>query len=169
MTTSSGLPADIHLEIIREAIRHRQVVKMNYFSSGSGEFSERCIEPCGTVRYGNTWHIIAYCRLRQGYRDFRLDRMSKLSLISESCPPRERRLLEEFLVRQSSTTDTTLVKVHFSASVAQDHAYPFGWVREEVQEGDVEWWFMVAQPEAFCRWLHTYGDAVAIISPRNFC
>ena len=161
-------PADIHLEKVQQAIMNRRVVQMHYFSPGSGQFTERAIEPVGMVYYGDAWHIIAYCQLRQDYRDFRLDRMSKLSVTSESYRLRDRLSLEQYLERQSQTTDAVLTKVRFSASVAslaQPQRYQFGFVEEDVQDAYTEMWFLVAQEEYFCRWLLMYGDAVTIVSP----
>ena len=161
-------PADIHLEKIQQAIVNRRVVRMHYFSPSSGAFTERTIEPIGMVYYGDAWHIIAYCQLREGYRDFRLDRMSKLSVLSETYRVRNRLSLAEYLERQSQTTDASLMKVRFAKSVAylmQAQRYQFGFVEERVEEDGTEMWFLVAQEEYFCRWLLMYGDAVTIVSP----
>ena len=162
------VPADVHLEKIRQAITNRRVVAMHYFSPGSGEFTERAIEPVGTVYYGHAWHVIAYCRLRNDYRDFRLDRMSKVSITSEMYQRRDRQSLERYLERQSQTTDATLVKVCFALSavaLVQTQRYPFGFVGETVADDRTEMWFLVAQEEPFCRWLLTHGDAVTAVSP----
>ena len=90
-------PTDIHLEKIRQAIASRRVVHMQYFSPSSGQFTERSIEPIGTVYYDNAWHIIAYCQWRQDYRDFRLERMSKLRLMSEAYSQHDHLSLEQYL------------------------------------------------------------------------
>ena len=165
---SSNHPTDIHLQKIQQAVVNRQVVRMEYFSPGSGQFTERTIEPIGMVYYGDAWHIIAYCQLRQDYRDFRLDRMSKLSLLAETYHLRDRLSLEQYLQHQSQTTDATLMKVRFSAlvvSMVQAPRYQFGFMEEMVYEDYTEMWFLVAQEEYFCRWLLMFGDAVTIVSP----
>ena len=74
-------PTDIHLKLVQRAIAQQRVVQMQYFSPGSGEFTERTIEPTEAIYEDNAWRIKAYCQLRQDYREFRLDRMSKLRLI----------------------------------------------------------------------------------------
>src|SRR5437016_8448372 len=43
--------------------------------------SKREADPYGLVHYLNTWHVIAYCHLRQDIRNFRLDRMDELELL----------------------------------------------------------------------------------------
>ncbi len=67
-----------HSEEIRAAIRRRQVLKIDYRGAG-GERSRRCIEPLGLFFWGQAWTVLAWCRLRQGYREFRLDRILALS------------------------------------------------------------------------------------------
>ncbi len=80
---ASDTPNDIHLRKIRQAIAQRWMVQMQYFSPSSGQFTERTIEPTEAGYEDNVWRIKAYCQLRQDYREFRLDRMSKLRLIDE--------------------------------------------------------------------------------------
>ena len=159
---------DIHLEKVQEAATNRQAIDLQYFSPGSGEFTERTIEPIGVVQHGNTWHVIAYCRLRQGYRNFRLDRMSKLSLHPETYAPHDQPLLMQYLEEQSQTTDATLIKVQFAASAAplvRQQRCRFGFVQELIRKEAVEMWFLVVQEEAFCQWLLMHGEVFTIVSP----
>jgi len=167
--SQSGLsPTDLHLERVQQALLNRLVVEMDYFSPGSGQFTRRGIEPIGMVYYGDAWHIIAYCQLRQDYRDFRLDRMSKLEVTSQRYHLRDRLSLEQYLNRQSQTTDAVLTKIHFNASVfpfIQQDRYRYGFVQEKVTDDGAENWFLVSEIEYFARWLLMYGNGVTIISP----
>jgi predicted DNA-binding transcriptional regulator YafY len=38
------------------------------------------VEPIGLVFYAFAWHLIAWCLMREEYRDFKVARISKLSL-----------------------------------------------------------------------------------------
>ena len=161
-------PAEVHLEKVQQALLSRKVVDMDYFSPGSGQFTRRSIEPMGMVYYGNAWHIIAYCQLRQDYRDFRLDRMSKLQITEQRYHLRDRLTLEQYLNRQSQTTETILTKVRFHSSVlpyTERERYHHGFIREEPTEEGAELWFMVWQLEHFARWLLMYGKEVTLLEP----
>ena len=81
---SSDTPNAVHLKQIQQAIAQRRVVHLQYFSPSSGQFTERAIEPIEAVFEDNAWRIKAYCQWRQDYREFRLDRMSKLRLLDET-------------------------------------------------------------------------------------
>ncbi|WP_062058414.1 helix-turn-helix transcriptional regulator [Aquimarina longa] len=66
------------LSIIQQAITDYRVLEIEY-STASQEYSKRLIEPLGVYFTNNTWIMIAHCRLRNDYREFRTDRI--LSLI----------------------------------------------------------------------------------------
>ncbi|TPN88866.1 helix-turn-helix transcriptional regulator [Aquimarina algicola] len=65
------------LSIIQQAITDLRVLEIQY-SDAQRQFSNREIEPLGVYFANNTWIMIAYCRLRKDYREFRTDRISNL-------------------------------------------------------------------------------------------
>ena len=76
---SPGAKLDLNpLQIILKGIGERQVLSIHYFAAHNQQKSERCIEPVGVFYQDNYWHLIAWCRLREDYRDFRLDRISNI-------------------------------------------------------------------------------------------
>ena len=62
---------------IRGAIQRFNVLKISYIDA-KNDASERLIEPLSLVYWGKTWTIIAFCLLRQSYREFRIDRIQNL-------------------------------------------------------------------------------------------
>ncbi|MFC3032619.1 helix-turn-helix transcriptional regulator [Pseudoalteromonas fenneropenaei] len=64
---------------LRLAINQGLCVMLHY-RDVEERLTERLIEPLGMVFWGGKWTLVAFCRLRQGYREFRLDRMVELSL-----------------------------------------------------------------------------------------
>lgn len=62
---------------LQKAVSAKLIVKMHY-QNMAGEISEREIEPIGLIFYSLNWHIIAWCRLRNEYRDFRASRILRL-------------------------------------------------------------------------------------------
>lgn len=68
-----------HLLIeISEAVQSLLPLEITYVSE-KGESTVRVVEPYGVVGRRGRWYLIAYCRLRQDYRTFRLDRIEKLT------------------------------------------------------------------------------------------
>jgi predicted DNA-binding transcriptional regulator YafY len=55
------------------AIRDRQAAEITYRDPRSGTRTRRTIEPVGLVCRGDAWWLVAWCRLREDARAFRVD------------------------------------------------------------------------------------------------
>ncbi|WP_342749989.1 helix-turn-helix transcriptional regulator [Pontibacter mucosus] len=58
--------------------------------------SDRTVEPFALVSTQGNWLLLAWCRLRHEFRFFRLDRMQKVEVLTESFTPHEMTLQEYF-------------------------------------------------------------------------
>jgi predicted DNA-binding transcriptional regulator YafY len=67
---------------IQNSITSKQQLEIDY-KNQKQEISKRCVEPIGLVFYAFAWHLIAWCELRKEYRDFRVERISKLKLLEK--------------------------------------------------------------------------------------
>jgi len=67
------------IQILIESISEKKSLNIRYHSFYSNEIKDRNIEPIGIFFSGNYWHTIAFCELRQDYRDFRLDRILNIT------------------------------------------------------------------------------------------
>ncbi|WP_424530023.1 helix-turn-helix transcriptional regulator [Sphaerisporangium viridialbum] len=80
--------------VIEEALRDRRVLRIVY-EDRSGATTERDVEPGVFIGgRGGFWYLVAWCRLREDVRVFRLDRVAAAALTGE--PARARRRLEEY-------------------------------------------------------------------------
>jgi predicted DNA-binding transcriptional regulator YafY len=66
-----------YLTVLQNAISGKTVVELEYKNSNH-EVSRRKAEPIGLVFYAFSWHLIAWCHMRQEYRDFKVVRILKL-------------------------------------------------------------------------------------------
>jgi predicted DNA-binding transcriptional regulator YafY len=66
---------------------------MRYRDAG-GSDSERAVEPLGYIGKGEDWYLIAWCRLRDGVRAFRGDRVLDVVVTDEVAPQRVVRIDE---------------------------------------------------------------------------
>lgn len=71
-----------HSLSIRRAIQLQCYLTMAY-QKADGEHSKRVVIPLGLVYWGQKWTLIAWCQLRDDYREFRLDRIQELVVDSE--------------------------------------------------------------------------------------
>ena len=67
------------------------------YVSREGTPSERRVQPLGLFFWGNCWSLIAWCELRQGFRNFRVDRIDKLEVLEDVFEPQAGRTLEDFI------------------------------------------------------------------------
>lgn len=75
--TTTEEPTDFLTEI-QYSITNKTELEIEYINNSS-EHSNRIIEPIGLTFYSNQWHLIAWCRTRNAYRDFKVNRISKLT------------------------------------------------------------------------------------------
>ena len=71
-----------HLRGLREAVLQRRKVRVNYADT-SNRRTRRVLRPLGLFFWGATWTLAAYCELREDFRNFRIDRIQRLTLLEE--------------------------------------------------------------------------------------
>ncbi len=84
-----------YLSDIQKALTNFQLIRMDYKKKEAENSSERSIEPFAI--YHNTsenWVLIAWCRWRKDFRNFRLDRIQKLQVLEEKFTPHKMSLAE---------------------------------------------------------------------------
>jgi len=161
--THSG---DRWLRECRAALVRRQVIEIDYAALSSNRHSTRTIEPIGLFYYSWHWHLIAWCRLREAYRDFRLDRIHALVPQSEQFARHSRLTLQEYLNEQPGRDELQEVELFFGFEAARfvgEQRYMFGFVDEERQADGVKMRFLTPVPEYMARWLLQYTDDVDVI------
>jgi predicted DNA-binding transcriptional regulator YafY len=78
-STVSGARSADGLAVAREALVARRRMRFAY-TSESGEATERTVRPLGVFFWGRTWTLAAWCEMRTGFRNFRLDRLGGVTL-----------------------------------------------------------------------------------------
>jgi predicted DNA-binding transcriptional regulator YafY len=82
---SDRLPATAR--IAEDAVVRSEVVQISY-EDRNGEATTREVEPLALVGSGQAWYLVGHCRLRDGQRAFRLDRIREARLTGEPAPAR---------------------------------------------------------------------------------
>lgn len=89
-------PAAANLGILRGAIDQSAKVRFDY-TRIDGEGSARTVRPLGLFFWGTVWSLAAWCEMREDFRNFRVDRIAKLSALEEAFAPEPGRRLEDYL------------------------------------------------------------------------
>ncbi|MEV4563931.1 YafY family protein [Nonomuraea sp. NPDC049419] len=73
---------------IEEALLRRRVLRLDY-ADAKGALTSRDVEPGVFLGgRGGFWYLVAWCRLRDDVRVFRLDRIAAATVTGERCPDR---------------------------------------------------------------------------------
>ncbi|MEO6550675.1 MAG: YafY family protein [Ferruginibacter sp.] len=67
-----------YLSLLQHTISAKTIIEFDY-KNNAEEVSRRKGEPIGLIFYAFSWHLIAWCHLRQDYRDFKVSRILKVS------------------------------------------------------------------------------------------
>ena len=70
--------------VLRDAAADQHVVRITYRSVGREEITEREIEPWLVFTTLGRWYVLGHCRLVDGQRTFRVDRIKDLEVIPET-------------------------------------------------------------------------------------
>lgn len=161
---------DHFLSDIQRAVVDKEVVRLEYFSNND-ELTTRDVEPIGLFYYGAAWHLIAWCRLRNGYRDFRADRIKSLLRPGTRFDSRNLLSLQEYLMTVvQGNREVQKVGVLFDPSISKhvkQSKYFYGYVSEEVVGTKIRMHFLTACLHSFCRWALMFGNMVEIDYPEK--
>src|SRR5690606_10432850 len=150
-----------------EGISQHKIVDMNYQSGDSIDPVHREIEPVGVFHQSNFWYVIAYCHLRNDYRQFRIDRIHKIALSSRSFT-RTHKPLSHYL-KENETRTTTKIRLSipfgFARHLYWERSY-FGFISEEYHGNEVIMTFECSNMEhEFSRWYLMFADQAKILEP----
>lgn len=89
-------PSMQRLEAVREAISARQVLHLDY-RDADGKPSGRDVWPLGLYFWGGSWTLGAWCERREGFRNFRVDRIAGLEALERRYPDEAGKRLADFI------------------------------------------------------------------------
>ena len=157
------------LQLILKAIALKKVISLKYFSYYRQQHSQRCVEPVGVFYLDNYWHLIAWCKVKCDYRDFRFDRMLNVQLTDEGITT-QHPTLKDYLagVYEDRNLDKVVLNVdkHAALHLGEQKFY-YGYIGEAEKDEGVEMSFLTMSLEGFARWYMTFGDYAQIVEPQT--
>jgi predicted DNA-binding transcriptional regulator YafY len=152
---------------VQQGVVLRRVLRMVYHGRDREEETKRDVEPHGVVFYGGAWYLVAWCRLRQDFRHFRIDRIRQLELLPATFPPREGFSLERHM-RETDTREQSLeVRVWFcrrSQERAQRESYATLIAGKERDRG-TEFTLYTYSLDWMAQWLLSFGTGAEALAP----
>lgn len=123
---------------LQTAITGCRVVRITYQALHSHTVLEREVEPLAVYTTQENWILIAWCRVRQDYRSFRLDKILSLAVLNERYTSRNFNLEKYFeLCRKMSCTSDIPLSVGES-NFAPDNSQMFTVLGETIMTTNTE-------------------------------
>ena len=99
-----------HLMTLQSAITSFKLIEIDYYSL-QNELTNRIIEPFAVYSTQGNWLLIAFCRLRNEFRAFRIDHIKRFDVKEETFESHQMTLEEYFKIckeKYQNTPDTPL-------------------------------------------------------------
>ncbi len=155
---------------IQDAIVRRRCLALRYDAGGRGEITTRTVEPLGVVFYSRQWHLIAYCRLRRDFRDFRLDRFTGWELLEECYEGHANFSVKDFLRETIDSTELMPATLLVDREVVERFRaeMPCTPVAEEkLADGRLRIEILACSARWLTGWLMSYGPCVEVLEPQE--
>lgn len=163
--------AERHYVEIERAIDDRRCIQMTYNTIHHGE-TERVVEPSFIVFRGHAFYFVAYCRLREDFRTFRIDRVRRLAVLEETFRPRTELNAGDYFDDSWRLYGGEVVEVvvHFhgaSARVVETGRHHPKEIIEPGSDGGVLYRVAVSGTEEIRRWILGFGEEAEVLSPAS--
>ncbi|WP_022823734.1 helix-turn-helix transcriptional regulator [Hymenobacter norwichensis] len=154
------------------AVATQRVVQLYYAAAETGEVTTREVEPIG-LYLSRQWHVVAYCRLRQAFRNFRLDRIQALEVSVAGFTPRPE-TLQDYWTAEAQRRQKEKVVLHLRmaallpalAQHLHDTKHQYGWAHEQpLPDGQLEMTLFIGSLSYLATWLLPYAGAVIVHEP----
>lgn len=150
-----------------DSITSKTNLHLLYQSFEAAHPTQRTIEPVGIFHENENWYIYAFCHLRKDYRQFRTDRIHKISNSEVPFILQHRSL--EYYLNQSSNEAYTIVRIRVDKHIVKHlrgaRQY-YGFVSERDLGKSVEMTFNCKDlHNGFARWYLMFADSAEIIEP----
>ena len=81
---------------LRTTIRKHNKIQFDYIRE-DGKASHRIVWPLGLFFWGKVWTLTSWCELRNGFRNFRIDRIPKLKVLDKMYAEESGKTLHDYL------------------------------------------------------------------------
>ncbi len=160
-------------EVVGALLRNASL-KISYYTPHKHEITERMVQPLHLLCYMGSWHLIAFCALKNDLRDFALSRIRSIEILSEpidlpgALPPIRDYIRRNFGVMTGKKS--VEVNLRFMPEVSD-------WISEQVwfsgqevrtnEDGSIFLQFPVADLREIKREILKHGASVEVLAPKE--
>lgn len=149
--------------MIKTAILNKNQIEFVYYNS-NGEKSQRTVEPLQVWFKDKSWYLIAYCKMKQDYRIFKIARIKEIKILEEHF----KRELQQENKKEEYKFKTVTLELEISKKMAY-RVYDEFEDSEINKKDDGSFIINVEYPEN--EWVYGYilsfGEYVKVLSPER--
>lgn len=150
------------IELIRTAIERSRELEFIYYSPK--DESLRCIEPYYLIFQWSSWYVWGWCRKREDFRLFKLNRMEKMGLTEQPFVKRKAPMPD--LSNERIFPGGIKVKALFEPKCKWRLIEEFGMdCFQEMEDGRLLFQADYTDVENLLSWLLTFGDKAVLLEP----
>ncbi len=154
---------------LSEAVARSRKVIMEYFVDSRQELTQRRVDPLGLIYYTDHWNLIAFDHLREEIRNFRLDRIEEMFVLTERFERPEGFDLQKYLEEDDQRSNPVEIILSFSAAAFKRARVSIpARIEEEKTEGErVVVTFKFENLDYLSQWILRFGPDVKVVEPKS--
>ncbi len=151
---------------LSEAVARQRAVMMDYFVESREEVTRRKVDPLGLVYYSDHWNLIAFDHLRKDIRNFRLDQIRWMRVLTDTFVRPEGFDLQTHLDERAGLRNVRIVlRLTTQAYKWARRAIPARIEEEREEDGFTTITFYFENLDYVARWLLRYGTQAEVVEP----
>ncbi|MEQ9825150.1 MAG: YafY family protein [Puniceicoccaceae bacterium] len=155
---------------LHHAALRRRCAALHYDTADRGVVTHREVEPLTVLFYAGRWHLIAYCRLRKDYRDFRMDRIRKWQVLEEAFQPHPDFSVDAFASQWNCSQSLHDVVIRVAAQEADRFRRSLRsneFQCETIDDNSVRFRFRSGELQHLTPWLLSFGSSLTVEQPAS--
>lgn len=152
---------------LSQAVADQRSVIMEYHVMSRGEVMKRRVDPLALVYYTDHWNLIGYDHLRDDLRNFRLDHILSMHVLSEKFERPADFDLKLYLEEKGAPSHSEAITIRFTPDVYR-WARPSipAMIEEEVErEEGIDVTFRFENLDYIARWVLRFGADAGVLAP----
>lgn len=166
---TNPIPNEQIFSQLQNSIFKKEIVELVYARPYNDEQTRRKVEPLGLLIMGRHWYLATWCKLREDYRMFRLDRIITFNSTGIKLRQPPEHTLQDYHNQNLNTEkELTEVVLRFDKKFARfvgDQKYWHGWAWEKPIGDCIEMTFLCASLDYMSHWLLMSTTAVTVVKP----
>ncbi len=150
---------------LSEAIAQRRSIAMSYYVESRKELTKRKVNPLGLVYYVDHWNLVAYDLLRSDIRNFLIENIREMFVLTERFSPPPGFRLQEYIRAQGKRPERTVIRFAAHLYPRARRMLPAGIEQERRTGNFVEVTIQFENLAYLARYLLRFGTGVEVLEP----